>query len=115
MIIFSFAGSNTKEKKMVYKVKHDAKEHRFYIDMEHQVSELKYKKVDDKTLDFYSTYVPESLRNKGLAGHLVEYALEYVKEHNHLIIPSCPFVKKYIDEHDEYASLVKNKHNRVLL
>lgn len=77
-------------------VQHDPAHHRFFIKLPEGECELKYRKVDDDTLDYYHTFVPPELRNRGLAAVLVEYALNYARTHNYQVIPSCPYVNSYI-------------------
>ncbi len=93
---------------MDFTVKHDESNHRFYADVSGKTAELKYKKADEKALDYYSTYVPPSLRNQGIAGQITQQALDYARENDFEIIPSCPYVKEYIDRHSEYADLIKS-------
>lgn len=87
-------------------IKHDEKNQRFFVEIENKESKLKYRKIDENTLDYFSTFVPEELRDKGIAGEITDYALQYAKKKNYKIIPSCPFVKSYIDDHPEYQELV---------
>ncbi len=66
--------------------------------------------VEDKeTIDLYSTYTPPKLRGKGLAADVVKAALEYAEEKNLKVIPTCWYVRKYIDEHPEYKKLILDK------
>lgn len=80
---------------------------RFYVEINGKTSELQYKKIDEKTLDYQRTFVPEELREQGIAGKIVKHALEYAKENDYKIIPSCDFVQHYIDQHPEYKGLIK--------
>lgn len=52
------------------------------------------------------TYVPGSLRGKGLANDLARFALENVRQNNIKAIVYCPFVKHFISRHQEYEILV---------
>lgn len=88
-------------------IKHDEVNKRFYVEINGNTSELTYKKVDDKTLDYHHTFVPEALRNQGLAAKITKYALAYARNNHYYVIPSCPYVKAYIEQHPDYANLVK--------
>ncbi|EKD72192.1 MAG: hypothetical protein ACD_45C00740G0003 [uncultured bacterium] len=88
-------------------IEHDQNHQRFYATSSGQLCELKYKKIDQKTLDYFKTFVPESLRNQGIASQLTRFSLEFAKQNNYHIIPSCPYVKLYIDKHPEYKHLIK--------
>lgn len=92
---------------MELKIKHDQAKNRFYADINGKISELKYNKVDKETLEYYRTFVPEPLRHQGIAGNIANYALGYAKSNDYHVIPSCPFVKKYLDDHPKYADVIK--------
>ncbi|HQF41309.1 MAG TPA: GNAT family N-acetyltransferase [Ignavibacteriaceae bacterium] len=64
---------------------------------------------DKGTIDLYSTYTPPKLRGRGLAADVVKAALEYAKEKNLKVIPTCWYVRKYVDEHPEYKELIIEK------
>ncbi|MCZ7609468.1 MAG: N-acetyltransferase [Ignavibacterium sp.] len=64
---------------------------------------------DKGTIDLYSTYTPPQLRGKGLAADVVKAALEYAEEKNLKVIPTCWYVRKYVDEHPEYKKLILDK------
>lgn len=86
---------------------HDKKHQQFFAIQEEKKSVLDYAILPDgKTLDYRSTFVPPELRGKQIGANLVKYALDYAKENNFKIIPSCPFVKQIIDQHPEYQTLV---------
>jgi predicted GNAT family acetyltransferase len=77
----------------------------FHVVHEGKVSVLDYEQVDEKTLDFKSTYVPEDQRDKGIGGQIVRHALEYAEERGYRVVPSCPFVKSYIEEHPRFQQI----------
>ncbi|KTD69844.1 glutaredoxin [Legionella santicrucis] len=94
---------------MELNIRHDKKNQKFYVKKNNEESNLKYKKLDEQTLDYYATYVPENLRNQGIADNITDYALQYAKDENYQVFPSCPYVKSYIEKHPKYQSLVKEK------
>ncbi|MBK7227754.1 MAG: N-acetyltransferase [Ignavibacteriales bacterium] len=60
---------------------------------------------DKETIDLYSTYTPPQLRGQGLAEKVVLAAFEYAKEKNFKVIPSCWYVRKFLDKHIEYQNI----------
>jgi predicted GNAT family acetyltransferase len=86
-------------------IEHDQEKKLFYTEIEGDTAYLSYQQIDDETLDYVSTYVPDELRGRGLAGRLARTALDYAQEHNYGVRPSCSFVAKFLDKHPEYASL----------
>ena len=88
-------------------IQHNEKEKIFFVDIEGKVAKLSYKNTDEKTLDYYSTFVPPEFRGKNVGEQLVKVALDYARDNNFKIIPTCPFVARIIDRHPEYEGLVK--------
>jgi predicted GNAT family acetyltransferase len=82
-----------------FTVTHDAAAQKFYIQFPEGEAALHYKKIDEKTLDYYSTFVPPQLRGKNIAAVLVKAGLDYANEHHYKIIPSCSYVKTYLQRH----------------
>ncbi len=88
-------------------IHHDKKEKKFYADINGQIAELNYSADFAKAiLNYYRTFVPPELRGSNIAANLVKFALNYAKENNYKIIPSCPFVERIIARHPEYKSIV---------
>jgi predicted GNAT family acetyltransferase len=52
------------------------------------------------------TFVPKEEREKGIGAALAKFALEYARKEKLKIMPYCPYVSKYIQEHPEYKDLV---------
>jgi predicted GNAT family acetyltransferase len=55
---------------------------------------------------FIHTETEDRFRGHGLAGTLVQSALEEVRDRKLEVLPYCPFVRSWITEHREYADLV---------
>ncbi len=87
-------------------VRHDASRHRFVAEIEGQEARLVYHPVAEGTLDYASTFVPETLRERGIASALVRRALEYAHSQHYRVIPSCWFVKQFVERHPEYRDLI---------
>lgn len=80
-------------------VEHDPVQKKFYIALPAGECVLNYRIVDEKTLDYYHTFVPPILRGHGLAAIIVQHALDYAKDNGFEVIPSCPYVKSYLEAH----------------
>ena len=87
-------------------IRHEPEQHRFIAQVGEQYGVLDYGLVGDKTLDYRHTFVPHLLRGRGIATELVVYALDYAKQNNLAVIPTCPFVAEVIANHREYGELV---------
>jgi predicted GNAT family acetyltransferase len=80
------------EKRFV--VKDDGKE--VYVEFE----------MKDGTMDLDHTYTHPDLRGRGLAAQVVRAALQYARENNYKVIPTCSYVRSFISKNDEYKELV---------
>ncbi len=67
-------------------------------DVEAQLDEavLEYTLMDNGAIDFRRTYVPFSLRGKGLAEELVQEGLGWAKEQGYTVSASCSYVQKFL-------------------
>lgn len=90
---------------MELKTIHDAEKNRFSIFIENDEAYLAYRIQSDGVLDFYSTYVPDSGRGKGVARILVDAGIEFAKSASMKIKPSCSYVEKYFEKNPELSSL----------
>ena len=86
---------------------HDKEQNKFYIIRDGKESLINYSMIDEKTIDFWKTYVPYELRGNGLAAVLTEAALNYALQNNLSVIPSCSYVESYIDKNEKFKGLVK--------
>jgi predicted GNAT family acetyltransferase len=57
---------------------------------------LEYTLMDNGVIDFRRTYVPFSLRGKGLAEELVQAGLAWAREQGYSITASCSYVQKFL-------------------
>jgi predicted GNAT family acetyltransferase len=89
-------------------IEHHPALQKFSVTVEGEEAYLLYHPAGDGVLDYVSTFVPEQLRDRGIASEMVRCALDYAKAQRCRVIPSCWFVKGYIDRHPEYLDLVAN-------
>lgn len=59
---------------------------------------VRYNMEDEHTIDLNKTFTSPNLRGRGLAGKVVEAALEHALEHKLKVIASCPYVKHYMEK-----------------
>ena len=60
----------------------------------------------DGLIAFMHTEVGDAYEGQGVGSALVRFALDDARERSLDVLPFCPFVNRYIERHDEYASLV---------
>jgi predicted GNAT family acetyltransferase len=92
---------------MEEKVIHEKENERFSIYNEGNEVYVEYTMEDNK-LNLYHTFTDPALRGKGLAAQVVRAALEFAKENNLKVVPTCSYVHAFITKNKEYQKLVAN-------
>lgn len=87
----------------------DVPEHNYYAIRVNgaQVGLTAYQ-LDGRTITFTHTETAPELQGRGLAGQLVQGALDDVRSRGLGVVPQCSYVKSWIAEHPEYADLVES-------
>lgn len=94
---------------MDIETRHEPGQSRFAAVIDGEVAHLDYAEPAEGVLDYRHTWVPESLRNRGIGERLVLDALDWARDHGYRVIPTCPFVDTVVRRHAEYADLVKKR------
>ena len=87
-------------------IRHDEENQRFVAVVDGHEAVVQYGRPDAQTLDLFRTYTPEALRGRGLAGRVVEAALEHAQAQGLKVVPTCPYVARFVEKHPEYRDLV---------
>ncbi|MDX2002918.1 MAG: GNAT family N-acetyltransferase [Chitinophagales bacterium] len=82
------------------------KEHHFVLKEDGMESIIDFHKVREKVWDYRHTFVPRALRGKGISGKLIQFALDYAREHGIKVIPTCASVKAFLEKHPEYNDVL---------
>lgn len=53
--------------------------------------------------------VDSQFEGEGVASSMVHDVLDTLRDQGARVVPSCPFVRSYIDKHPEYADLVASR------
>lgn len=88
-------------------VKNEARR-RFEIDLGDGLAFLRYAE-EPGVVRLIHTEVPEQFGGRGIAGKLAAFALDEARSRGLHVIPTCPYVRAYIERHPEYADLVALK------
>lgn len=62
--------------------------------------------VADGVVTMPHAVVDEDFDGQGLGSRLARFALDSVREQGREVRPLCPFIKGYIERHEEYGDLV---------
>lgn len=71
-----------------------------------RLAELAYFKSAPGQITIYHTEVREKLRGEGIGQDLVSAAVQYARENNLKIVPTCPYTKKVIDRTPEFHDVL---------
>ena len=87
-------------------IQHDAVAQKFFITLETEETHLNYR-LEENAIDFYHTFVPDSVRGKGIAEKIVKAGFEYAAQKKLKVIPTCPYISgAFLSRHPEYRSLI---------
>jgi len=65
-----------------------------------------YRDAPDRRTMFH-TNVEDAFEGRGLAGALAARALDDIRSKGMSVVPTCPFIRSYIERHPGYADLVR--------
>ncbi|MCQ9328363.1 GNAT family N-acetyltransferase [Pelistega suis] len=86
-------------------ITHHPEKQQFTIEVEGHTAHIDYE-LANNVMDITHTIVPEAIGGRGIAGQLMEAALNTAKEKAWKVIPSCSYAAVYIKRHPEFADLL---------
>ena len=66
---------------------------------------VEYRRRDGR-LEMHHTEVDAAYEGQGVGSRLAKGALDAARAMGARVEPTCPFIRRYIDEHDEYRDLL---------
>lgn len=90
-------------------VMNNAAAQRYEVQKDGFLARLEYTQKDDR-IAFQHTEVPPELGGQGIGSVLVRTALEDARDQRLTVVPYCPFVRSYIQRHQEFLPLVAPAH-----
>lgn len=63
-------------------------------------------RLDGDTVDMVHTEVLDRWEGEGVASALARGALDQTREAGRQLVATCPFVRRYVEKHDEYQDLL---------
>jgi|HubBroStandDraft_3_1064219.scaffolds.fasta_scaffold02729_7 predicted GNAT family acetyltransferase len=87
-------------------VQRDDQREQYFAEVAGQRAHLDFKPAGPGVLDFRHTEVPPELRGHGIAERLVRGALDDARRRGDHVIPTCPFVRRFLARHPDYGDLV---------
>jgi predicted GNAT family acetyltransferase len=88
-------------------VRNNPEERRYEVWADGKLAGFAQYQHSEELVIFTHTEVGSEYKGQGLAGALVRGALDDVREEgSYRVVPLCPFVKRWLGRHPDYASLV---------
>jgi predicted GNAT family acetyltransferase len=84
-------------------------EHRFEIVVDGEVAGFATYRSAPGVRAFTHTVVEDRFQGRGLAGELVRAALDATRAEGLTVEPFCPYVRRFVAEHEQYLDLVPAK------
>lgn len=85
-------------------VTHDLEGQRFTTRREGHQGLVEYRRQDD-TLRITHTLVPEAIGGRGVAGELVQAAMDFARAEGLKVVPQCSYAADWLERHPAYADL----------
>ncbi len=81
----------------------------FYIEVENQrLAESTFSIAGEHMIIIDHTDVQDALRGKGAGNMLIEYAVNWARQNNKMILPLCPFANSVFQKTSEYSDVWKH-------
>jgi predicted GNAT family acetyltransferase len=91
------------------RVVHNPRRHRYELFVGSNLASLAEYQESDDVLVFDHTETLDEYRGRGLAGRVVAFALDDVREKGRSVVPTCWFVADFIEDHPAYRDLVAGR------
>lgn len=85
----------------------------FEAETDGHLAVIQYRMEGDRIV-FLHTEVPQELGGRGVGSTLAKAALEDARVRGLTVVPLCPFVRAYIERHQEYLPIVDEDHRAQL-
>ena len=89
-------------------IRHDPEKRRFWTVVDDRESYLLYARAGDHALDLQTTFVDPAVRGRGVGQALVKEAVNFARSKGLEIIPTCWFVKRWLDREARHGGGQQN-------
>ena len=84
----------------------NASDARYEVRLDEELAGFLQYRSHPELIELVHTEIDEEFEGRGLGSQLISFALNDARERGLAVLPFCPFVKDYIQRHDQYLSLV---------
>jgi uncharacterized protein len=88
------------------RVVHEPDRKRFLVRLPEGEGELVYEMIDPATIDLRHTGVQPTLQGRGVGAELVSHAFRHARENGLRVVPTCPYVQRWLKDHPEAHDLL---------
>ena len=86
---------------------HEPDAQRYVLRIDDQIAAVADYRINGDAISFHHTFTQPNLRGRGLAGEVVEFAVDDVeKNSDRRIVPMCWYVADWFEAHPERAALL---------
>ncbi|MEK4029732.1 GNAT family N-acetyltransferase [Pseudobacillus sp. FSL P4-0506] len=80
---------------------------RFFVEKDGELlAEMSYVPAGDGQIEVNHTYVADELRGQGIGSELIEEAVQYAREQDKKILPTCSYAKAKMEEESKYKDIL---------
>jgi len=84
-------------------IRHDASRHRFETEVDGHSGFVEYA-IEGDVMAINHTVVPEAIGGRGIAGKLVQAAVDFARAQRLQVDPRCEYAEAWMRRHPEYAA-----------
>lgn len=70
------------------------------------LAEITFPSLDSQTANINHTFVDDSLRGQGVAGRLMQAAVDTLRTQGKKVLPTCSYAANWFGKHPEYEDLL---------
>jgi uncharacterized protein len=92
---------------MAKELVHEPENYRYALRIDGELASVVDYAITGKSISFHRTFTPPAYRGQGLAGEVVEFAVNDVEATTDFrIVPMCWYVDDWFDRHPERAGML---------
>ena len=92
---------------MAKEFRHEPENRRYALRIDGELASVVDYAINGKSISFHRTYTPPTHRGQGLAGEIVEFAVNDVEATTDFhVVPMCWYVGDWFDRHPERADML---------
>ena len=91
---------------MELKVADNPEQERYEITADGELAGYVTYELSEGVIDLQHTKTDDKFRGHGIGGRLIQSSLDSARQRHLAVLPTCPFMRRWIADHPEYKDLV---------